>query len=227
MFWTAAGKGSRVVSYRLYAAGRSFIGRLFPMLALRRFWDNKAEHVHRQWGAWHHDFEVITECIDAVNAHSVLDVGCGSGRLFPIYSEKGLCFCGCDLSRTALKLAKSRYPAADLRAIAAEDISPKSLGQTFDLAVCNRVLQHIRPATIERAIRGISGAVSSVYINETTMEHAPRGSDYLFGNDYIALFDCVGFELVSSGWIQPGELRPGELTPQQWFLFKRLTEKTL
>jgi 2-polyprenyl-3-methyl-5-hydroxy-6-metoxy-1,4-benzoquinol methylase len=189
------------------------------MLALRRFWDKKAEQLHRQWDGWTHDFKVITDCVDTVNAQSVLDVGCGDGRLFPLYNEIGLRFCGCDLSRAALRLARSRYPTADLRLIAAEDISLSTLGR-FDLAVCNRVLQHIRPVAIERAIRGICGTVSSVYINETPIGDAPGGSDYLFGHSYMALFDHVDFELVSSGWIQPGGL-----APQQWFLFRRKTEK--
>ena len=167
-----------------------------------------------------HDFEVIADCVHTINAHSVLDVGCGEGRLFPLYYESGLRFCGCDLSRLALRLARSRYPAADLRRIAAEDISFTSLGQTFDLAVCNRVLQHVRPATIDRAVRGISGAASSVYINEIAIEDVPDGSDYLFGHAYMALFQNAGFKLVSSGWIQPGEL-----APQQWFLFNKGTEK--
>jgi hypothetical protein len=120
------------------------------------------------------------------------------------------------LSRAVLKLAKTRYPAADLRCMAAEDISLSSLGQPFDLAVCNRVLQHVRPATIDRAVRGICAAASSVYINEIAIEDVPDGIDYIFGHPYIALFDNVGFKLVSSGWIQPGEL-----APQQWFLFKK------
>jgi 2-polyprenyl-3-methyl-5-hydroxy-6-metoxy-1,4-benzoquinol methylase len=209
-------KGSRVVSSRLYAPVHSIIRRAFPMLSLRRFWDKKAEHLHRQWGGWSHDFEIIADCVHTINAHSVLDVGCGDGRLFPVYYESGLRFCGCDLSRAALRLARSRYPAADLRLIAAEDISLSSLRQTFDLAVCNRVLQHVRPATIDRAVRGISGAASSVYINEIAIEDVPDGSDYLFGHAYMALFDNVGFKLVSSGWIQPGEL-----APQQWFLFNK------
>lgn len=209
---------ARAVSSYLYGPVHSIIREVFPMLSLRRFWDQKAEHLHRQWDGWTHDFDVIAECVDTMNAHSVLDVGCGDGRLFPLYYESGVRFCGCDLSPAALRLARSRYPAADLRLIAAEDISLSSLGQTFDLAVCNRVLQHVRPATIDRAVRGISGAASSVYINETALEDAPDGSDYLFGHAYMALFDNVGFKLVSSGWIQPGEL-----APQQWFLFKKAT----
>ena len=213
-------KGSRVVSSRLCVPVHAVIRRAFPMLSLRRFWDKKAEPLHRQWDGWTHDFKVITDCVDTINAQSVLDVGCGDGRLFPLYKEIGLRFCGCDLSPAALRLARTRYPAADLRLIAAEDISFSSLGETFDLAVCNRVLQHVGPATIESAVRGISGAVSSVYINETAIEDVPDGSEYLFGHAYQALFDKMGFKLVSSGWIQPGEL-----APQQWFLFKKATEK--
>lgn len=194
----------------------SIIRRAFPMLSLRSFWDQIAEPFHRQWGAWTHDFEVITDCVRTINAHSVLDVGCGNGRLFPLYYERGLRFCGCDLSPAALRLARNRYPAADLRRMAAEDISFSSLGQTFDLAVSHRVLQHVRPAAIDRAVRGICGVASSVYINEIAIEDVPDGIDYLFGHAYVALFDNVGFKLVSSGWIQPGAL-----APQQWFLFKK------
>jgi 2-polyprenyl-3-methyl-5-hydroxy-6-metoxy-1,4-benzoquinol methylase len=207
-----------IVSRYRNALRISIIRRAFPMLSLRSFWDQKAEYVHKQWGGWTHDFEVIADCVRTINAHSVLDVGCGDGRLFPLYYESGLRFCGCDLSRAALRLARSRYPAADLRRMAAEDISLSSLGQTFDLAVSTRVLQHVRPAAIDRAVRGICGVASFVYINEIAIEDVPDGSDYLFGHAYMALFQNAGFKPVSSGWIQPGAL-----APRQWFLFKKAT----
>jgi 2-polyprenyl-3-methyl-5-hydroxy-6-metoxy-1,4-benzoquinol methylase len=205
----------RAFTFRLEA----FVRRAFPAVALRRFWDHKAEQIHHQWGDLRDDFGVVAECLNAVNAKSVLDVGCGSGRLFPLYIERGISFCGCDLSPVALSLAKARYPDANLRALAVEDISEAAIGRTYDLAISSRVLQHVPPTTIAKAVGAIASAAGAVYVNESTIGQTPSACSYMFGHDYVSVFGTVGFRLVLSGTI---ELVGSP--PQHWLLFKKVIQ---
>jgi SAM-dependent methyltransferase len=129
-----------------------------PQWANRHFWDGLAKPMHEKWGASEGDYAVVAECAQVVGTRTVLDVGCGSGRLFPLYIRCGFeRFVGCDLSSVAVRLAKERFPSADVRLLPVLDISPDSIGGKVDLAVSNRVLQHIPPRDIETAVRAIPG----------------------------------------------------------------------
>src|SRR6185369_4842488 len=92
----------RAVPQSLKNFGKSFLKKSFPTVYSRVFWDGLAAHVHSHWGYDEYDFSVVTKCIETVGAESVLDVGCGSGRLFPLFIEQRVEFCGCDISPAAL-----------------------------------------------------------------------------------------------------------------------------
>jgi len=206
----------RAIPRPLKDLGKSFLKKSFPTVYARVFWNGLAEHVHANWGNDVYDFDVVSRCCAIVGAKSILDVGCGSGRLFPLYIEKGIPFCGCDVSPVALSLARRRFSSADLREVAVEAISDGALGQRFDLAICHRVLQHIPHATFDKALQGIAAAASAVYVNELTIEQTPPNSSYMFPHDYIAAFKGLDFGLVSSGKIDVA----GDPT-HHWLLFRR------
>jgi len=206
----------RAIPRPLKELGKSLLKKSFPTVYARVFWNSLAEHVHANWGHDFYDFDIVARCCVIVGAKSILDVGCGSGRLFPLYIEKGIPFCGCDVSPVALSLARKRFPSADLRGLAVEAISDVALGQRFDLAISHRVLQHIPHASFGQALRGIASAASAVYVNELTVEQTPPNSSYMFPHDYITAFRGLDFHLVSSGKVEV----TGD-PPHHWLLFSR------
>jgi 2-polyprenyl-3-methyl-5-hydroxy-6-metoxy-1,4-benzoquinol methylase len=73
----------------------------------------------------------------------LLDFGCGSGRLFPLYLENGIYeTVGLDVSAKTLAMCRERYPSDSVRSVDGLSPADDSLS-AFDLIVCNRVLQHI------------------------------------------------------------------------------------
>jgi hypothetical protein len=58
-----------------------------PQWAARRYWDGLAKRINEKWGDSEGDYFVVAECAWAVGARTVLDVGCGSVRLFPLYTS--------------------------------------------------------------------------------------------------------------------------------------------
>jgi len=196
--------------------GKSFLKKSFPTVYSRVFWNGLAAHVHSHWGYDDYDFDVVAKCIETIGAESVVDVGCGSGRLFPLFIEQRVEFCGCDISPAALSLARRRFPEANLREVAVEGISDLVLRRRFDLAVSHRVLQHIPPATFAKALRAIATAASAVYVNEMTADQTPANSSYMFSHNYIIEFQKLGFSLVLSGVIDV----VGD-PPHHWMLFAK------
>lgn len=76
---------------------------------------------------------------------SVLDVGCGSGKLLQAFSEKEINYLGIDPSGKLLELARAEWGENDKRKFAEGDILDLGkLSETeFDFVFCIAVLQHI------------------------------------------------------------------------------------
>jgi SAM-dependent methyltransferase len=174
------------------------------------YWDARAADIDAQWGAATDDYPLLSDLLARLQPRSVLDAGCGSGRLFPLYLAHGLAVTGQDIAGEALALARARFPEAPLTLT---DAPLERLAGTFDLGVANRVLMMIPPAEIGTAVDALCRLCAHVYLNELTDADAEPGTTgvYTFVHDYPALFAARGFRLADDG----------HLGRQHWMLFAR------
>jgi len=167
------------------------------------FWEEQATIIHEQWGEDTHDFALLSTLFRKYALDrplSVLDVGCGSGRLFGLYQQEGMHdIVGLDISEKALALANERYPAIPTIQGKVEDLNFPA--DRFSLAICNRVLQHIPPTMIAEAIGKLCTICQMVYVNELTDSDQLREEFFMFRHDYPTLFASHGFHLAESGTI--------------------------
>lgn len=63
----------------------------------------------RKKGIWPDNQEAL-ELMNLKSGKSVLDIGSGSGRLYPYLTERGLDYTGIDLSEELVKISKELYP---------------------------------------------------------------------------------------------------------------------
>jgi SAM-dependent methyltransferase len=176
----------------------------------KRYWDTRALEIDAKWNLAHADYPVIRECIKAIGATSIIDVGCGAGRMFPLYVEMELDFVGCDISEVALEIAHARFPNAKLNRLKSEDICLRALQRRFDLAISNWSLMCVDHRRIARAVAGIAQVAKAIYINEPIDEQVTRIADHLFLHDYDTMFSRVGF-YKAKAFSAPGERHPWAL----------------
>jgi SAM-dependent methyltransferase len=166
----------------------------------RVYWEIYAPEIDRQWGCEHDDFSTISATLEKYRPSSILDVGCGSGRLFGVYTDyKISAVLGIDISEKALSIAKQKFPVILTQRLPVEQISFKK--EQFDLVICNRTLQHIPPEKIEDVIRKLCFCSSRIYINEITPTDGGNSDDGLFFHNYATLFGLQKFQMVESGEI--------------------------
>jgi ubiquinone/menaquinone biosynthesis C-methylase UbiE len=80
----------------------------------------------------------IAECI---SGDSVLDVGCGFGQLTDYLRRRGLRATGVDLLPECVAAGKERFPEADLRVAATEELAFPD--KSFDTVVLKDTIHHI------------------------------------------------------------------------------------
>ena len=164
------------------------------------FWEEQAEIIHNQWGHDQHDFAILRQIFTTYGVQAVIDVGCGSGRLFDLYQQQGIRdVVGVDIAEKALQLANQRHPWVPTQQRKVEELQFEA--QRFDLAICNRVLQHIPPAAISGAIAKLSTIARLVYVNELTQSDQLNEEFFMFRHDYGQRFAEVGLRLLESGQI--------------------------
>lgn len=145
-----------------------------------------------------HASEVIAPFIVGFcHPQSVLDVGCGTGRLLAAFRSSGVAdLTGVEgewLDRRALRIPEDRVQTRDL-SLAFD------LGRRFDLAVCTEVGEHLpkaaAPTLVESLVRhsdlvAFSAAIpfqgGKGHVNERWPEYWAQ----LFGQHGYAAFDCL------------------------------------
>lgn len=183
----------------------------------RIYWDSQAEGIYEKWGKSSHDWAVLSLLIDRYKPSSILDVSCGSGRLFGLYQAKNINdVIGIDISEKTLKLANRDFPNVKTMRMKSEDMN---FGYNrFDLAICNRTLQHIPKQNIDTVIKKICSSSWMVYINELTSSDdigIPESKD-IFKHEYLSILDKNGFRLCEEG----------NIGKQTWLLFSKKEEMT-
>jgi len=72
---------------------------------------------------------------------SLLDVGCGNGRLIENLGNKNISYLGVDNSEELIKLAKINYPEQNFKVL--DILKLETLTQKFDLVISVAVLHHL------------------------------------------------------------------------------------
>ena len=143
---------------------------------------------------------------------SVLDIGCGSGRpIARALIERGCDVSGVDAAPEMIALCVEAFPGRDWRVA---DMRALSLGRTFDGLVAWDRFWHLSPddqrltVTVFRAhaapgaaLLFTSGPADGVAVG--TLGGEPLYHASLDGDEYRALLDAHGFEVVARGWDAP------------------------
>jgi SAM-dependent methyltransferase len=165
-----------------------------------------------------HEATTIRRLLGGLDANRSLEIGCGFGRLSPIFAENSHRHVGVDINRRALRLARQAYPDCHFAEASATDL-PFPDG-TFDLAITWTVVQHIPPDRIPQAcaeITRVMTPMSTVLMcEETRFAEQPdrrkahawhrRIEDYgrllpSFDLTYAARIDAID---RVPGWVSPG-----------------------
>lgn len=178
------------------------------------YWDLMADKLHKKrlTRLWDQEFEPILYILDKYKPKSILDVGCGSGRFFQIYKDKGINkIVGVDISGRTIKIAKRLHP--DVKLIKARIENIKFDYKSFDLAISVRTLQHVTKRNIEKAIENLCYSCKMIYLNELTESDGVPERIIIYKHNYKNLFKKYGFELIESG----------RIGRQTWMLFSDKT----
>jgi 2-polyprenyl-3-methyl-5-hydroxy-6-metoxy-1,4-benzoquinol methylase len=176
----------------------------------QRYWEGRAAGIDEKWGRGEGDYPVLAEAIASIRPERILDVGCGSGRLFPLYHQLHIPeVVGQDISDEALGIATGRYPFTSIVTTNRDILSLKFFEGYFDLVISNRVLQHVQPGEIARVLEKLATMGKHLYINELTDSDGLEETFYMFRHDYRALLERNGFAVASSG----------RIGKQTWYLF--------
>lgn len=180
----------------------------------KRFWDDYAGRLYKQYDNEDKDYAVIREIIQSHNINTCIDFGCGPGRLVPLWEElksldKIVLY---DISDASLKIASDKLNDNKRYVLKNIFFSIKN-NPSNSILISNRVLQHIPPAQVIKYIHHIADVAEYVYINESITQKpgVTKNSFYLYFHDYAGLFSSVSYKLTQQGMI-------GE---QHWYLFKR------
>ena len=142
------------------------------------------------------DLEIINTILDnakVLDGISLLDIGCGTGVLFPFYLERGADVTAVDLSPEMVKIAKSKFPQVNVICSDAENIS---FDKQFDAVMIynafphfpepQKVIENLSKALNSGGIISIAHGLSKKELDEIHMKSAGRVSNILPECDELA-----------------------------------------
>jgi SAM-dependent methyltransferase len=125
-----------------------------------------------------HIREDIVRRVAALDVHTVLDVGCGSGENLAALAAAGRYeLSGVDVSQESVELTRKRVPAA--RLVQVLDVEHEALPEKFDLVMSIQVMEHI--ADDVEALRNVA-AMATRYVFISTLSGRMRKSEPLTGH---------------------------------------------
>ena len=90
---------------------------------------------------------------------SILDVGCGTGRLFPDYFDRGVSHVtGIDISEKMIAVAKSKFDEANVSLLCA-DADTVTFNRMYDICIIYNVFPHL--SNPESSIQNLSAFIKT------------------------------------------------------------------
>lgn len=124
---------------------------------------------------------------------SVLDAGCGTGRVGRELYRRGVDVVGVDLDPEMLETARARCPSVSW---IEGDISVIQLGRTFDVVLmAGNVINFVIPASRRRALENLAGHLRPTGHLITGYSVVPNGCS---PSSFAAWAEAIGLELVES-----------------------------
>lgn len=169
-----------------------------------RLWEGKWGDLQESGPVHRRQREAIISIIRKLAPATLLDVGCGAGHnLAAIAGElPGITLAGTEFSDEALARAARMLPKAKFYKL---DAQRERLSETFDLVLCNQVIEHILDDI--SALRNI-GLMARKWVLVATMRGRMRKSELSIGHfrnysdfELLAKAEAAGLEVVDIfGW---------------------------
>jgi SAM-dependent methyltransferase len=146
----------------------------------------------------------IVRTVGALDVHSILDVGCGSGENLGALDSLGRYeLSGVDISPEGIELARKRVPSAPMLSVL--NVQEEALSERFDLVMSIQVIEHI--VDDMAALRNMA-AMTNRYVFISTLAGRMRASEVLTGHvrNYSAVeltrkLEVIGLRVVDvRGW---------------------------
>jgi 2-polyprenyl-3-methyl-5-hydroxy-6-metoxy-1,4-benzoquinol methylase len=110
----------------------------------------------------------LLELLPRVNPSSVLDVGCGNGRLISALISQGhlgdVSICGVDLSQTNIERLHARLPNIQVAVDNAEELKTVPDG-SVELLISTQVLEHVDDVRMLHSVRRVLVPGGTAYIS--------------------------------------------------------------
>ncbi len=139
---------------------------------------------------------LVPTLMDFVQPQSVLDVGCGTGTFLHVFKEHGVSrVLGIDGSWGRPELREPHLAEGEFREADLENFI--ELDETFDLAVCLEVAEHLKPEAANEIVRTLVGASDVIWFSAAIPLQG--GHNHLNEQPlsyWVEIFKANGYELA-------------------------------
>ncbi len=140
----------------------------------------------------------VLDCLGQRTFRSLLDVGCGDGRLLGEVCRRfgSVRLVGVDTSAAALRLATAFHP--DIAFLQGDITSDALLDETFDIVTLIDTLEHIPPENLSAFLDGLDGHLSEggwliVTVPSSNVKVRPKHFQHFEGESLAALLESRFF----------------------------------
>jgi SAM-dependent methyltransferase len=140
---------------------------------------------------------ITASYIRKLKPQSLVEVGCGTGQLFPLYKDIPRVV-GCDWTDGMLGQSRKRLERHDIRNVTLKklDITKDHLKEKFDLALTRTVLMHIPEEVVAEACKNLAVMSDTVLLFEFYDPNAPALEWHCFHHEYPLYMRPLGYEIA-------------------------------